>query len=57
MSKRGGRARLALETLPPLRIGRELRRQDLDRDVALQPLVSRPVDLSHASRSEGAKIS
>ena len=34
------------------RIGGELRRQDLDRDLALEPRVPRPIHLAHPARAE-----
>ncbi len=50
--ERPGRTRLVLETTESIRILRERRRQNLDRDVAPEPRVARPVDLSHAARAE-----
>ena len=47
------RARLALEAGAALGIRGELGRKDLDRDVALQSLVSGSVDLAHASGADG----
>ena len=47
------RLRLALEPLPQLRARREMLRQDLDRDRALEPRVSRLVDLPHPARADG----
>ena len=45
-------SRFALEAL--LHPGsREVRRQDLDGDRAVQPRVARLVDLAHAARAEG----
>ncbi len=48
---RGG-ARLLLEAAQPVRIIGEGPRQDLHRDVPLQPNVAGPVDLSHAARAD-----
>src|SRR6185369_4915972 len=50
--ERGRRARLLLEALPAVRVGGELRREDLDRDLASEPRVARAVDLAHSSRAE-----
>jgi hypothetical protein len=47
--ERGG---FALEPRPPLRVGRPCRRQDLDRDVALQARVLRAVHLAHSACPE-----
>jgi len=45
--------RLALETGEALGIRRKLRRQDLDRHLATEPLVGGAVDLTHATGAEG----
>ena len=37
----------ALKAREPIAIGRERRRQDLDRDLALQLRVGRPIHLAH----------
>ncbi len=50
--QRRGRPRLLLEAPPPLGIRGALGGQDLDRDVAAEPLVPRAVDLAHPSRAE-----
>jgi len=42
-----------LKSREAVRIGRDLRRQDLDRDVALQPGVMSAIHLTHASRANG----
>ena len=55
MVERRGRARLLLEALLAVRVGRELRRQHLDGDLAPQTRVARPVHLSHASGARGAR--
>ena len=39
----------ALEAREPVGVGRERRRQDLDRDLALQLRVGRAIDLAHAA--------
>src|SRR5512145_2227803 len=41
------RARLVVEALPELRICSERRRQNLDRDEAIETRINRPVNLSH----------
>ncbi len=51
--ERRGRPRLLLETLQPLRVRRQLRRQHLDRDLAREPRVPRPVDLPHSRPRPG----
>ena len=43
---------LALEALPHLFGGRQVCRQDLDRDRPVEARVHRPVDLSHPPRSQ-----
>ncbi len=48
-----GRARLLLESLAPVGVGRELGRQHLDGHLAAEARVSRSVDFSHASRADG----
>ena len=47
--------RLALEARERVGVGREPRRQHLDRDVALEPRVARAIDLAHAARAEGRR--
>ena len=51
VQRRSG-ARLLLEALATVGIGRELFRENLDRDFATQPPVARPIDLSHASGAQ-----
>ncbi len=46
------RLRLALEALAQLRVRREVRRQDLDRDRALEARVPRLVDLAHPTGAD-----
>ena len=50
--ERRRRARLLLEALQAVRVLRERRRQHLDRDLAPEPRVLRPVDLSHPAGAE-----
>ena len=42
-------ARLLLEAAQPVGVGRELGRQRLDRDLAIEPRVARPPDLTHST--------
>ncbi len=44
--------RLALEARAELRVGREQRRQQLERHVAIEPRVAGAVDLAHPARAE-----
>src|SRR6266508_3892703 len=46
------RARFLLESAQPVRVPREGRRQDLDRNLAREPGIPRPVNLSHPSRAK-----
>src|SRR5688572_28968936 len=50
--ERGHAARLALETRPRGRVGRQVPGEDLDRDLAAQPRVLRAIDLTHATGAE-----
>ena len=52
MIERRDRARLALEAVAKLRVGRERRGEDLDRDGAIEPRVARAIDLAHAARAD-----
>jgi len=52
MVERREEFRYALEARQPIRILRERLRQDLDRDVALQPRIARAVDLTHSARPD-----
>ena len=52
MIQRREHPRLALEAREPIRVARERARQDLDRDVAPELRVARPVHLAHAARAE-----
>ena len=49
MIQRGEDFRFALKARQPVRISRQRRRQDLDRDLALQLRVRRPIHLAHAA--------
>ncbi len=49
----GDRARLGLEPAAHFRIGRGVRRHDLDGNVAVEPRIARPIHLAHAARSDG----
>ena len=49
MVQGGEHFRFALKTREPIGIGRERRRQDLDRDLALEFRVGRPIHLPHAA--------
>jgi len=46
------RPRFACEARAPLGISREVRRQELDRDIAAKLAVARAIDLAHAARAE-----
>ena len=52
MRERGDRLRLPLEAPRNSGVGGERRRQNLDRDVAIEPRVARPVDFAHPARAE-----
>ena len=45
--------RLALEPRERAGIRRELRGEDLDGDVAIEPRIARAIDLAHAARADG----
>jgi hypothetical protein len=45
--------RLPLEAREPLRVGRQRLGEHLDRDLAIEPGVARPVDLAHAPLTDG----
>ncbi len=51
--KGGDRARLGLEAAAHFRIGRGVRRHDLDGNVAVEPRIACPIHLAHAARSDG----
>ena len=51
--ERGEDLRLALETSEPLGIARHIGGQHLDRHLAVELGVGRPVDLAHSARAEG----
>ena len=52
MVERREQARFAREAGAALGIGREVRRQDLDRDVTTELAVARAIDLAHATGAE-----
>ena len=52
MIQRGEHPRFALEARTPLRVGRERRRQDFDRDLAPERVVVCAVHLAHATDAE-----
>ena len=54
MVQRREHPRLALEAREAIRVGRELGRQDLDRDVAPELRVARAIHLAHAARADEA---
>ena len=51
MVQPGDRARFLFEAAQPIGLRGELRRQDLDRDIATQSAVARTIDLTHPSRA------
>ena len=53
MLEGGEGLRLALEPRETVRVGRNGLRENLERDIALEPRVVRSIDLSHAARSQG----
>ena len=55
MVERRHRARLALEATAAVGVAGHVGRQDLERDVAPEARVTRPVDLAHAAGAEGAQ--
>ena len=55
MVERGERLRFAGEAPEPIRIGGEGFRQDLQRDVAIEPRVARAVDLAHSTGAKRSK--
>jgi hypothetical protein len=48
-------SRFLLESAPPIRIAGKRRRQDFDRDVALQLMVACPIHLAHAPSAQRAQ--
>ena len=52
MIERGERPGFLLEPLPAHGIARDVRRQDLDGDGPVQPLIARPPDFAHAAFAE-----
>ena len=53
MVERRHRPRLQLEPREAVGVTREIRRQDLDRHLAREPRVERPIDLAHPALAEG----
>ncbi len=53
--QRGDRTRFPFEARERVRVGRHGRRDDLDRDVPLQPRVPRAIDLAHATGADGGE--
>src|SRR5262245_29816395 len=53
MIQRRRGARFLLKAAKTIGIGRQRGRQDLDRDVATQPRVARPIDLAHSPSADG----
>ena len=51
MIQRRDGTRFTVEAVAQLRIGRELRRQNFDRDGAIEARVARPIDFAHAARA------
>ncbi len=49
------RPRFALEAVRAVAVGGDVRRQDLDRDRAIEAGVARAVDLAHAARADGRR--
>ena len=45
-------AGFAIEALAELRVGREQRRENLDRDRTIEPRVAGPVDLAHTAGAD-----
>src|SRR5262249_22718115 len=52
MVQRGEYASLTTEPRQPIGIGRERRRQDLQRDVTIELQIARAIDLAHAAGAE-----
>ena len=52
MRERGDRARLSLEAATAIRIGRQLRGQDLQSDTAIETRVTGSVDLTHTAGAD-----
>src|SRR5437867_1175086 len=53
MVERGGGPRFLLKAAEAIGIGRELRGQDLDGDIASEARIARAVDLAHAAGANG----
>jgi hypothetical protein len=52
MLERRNRSRFALEPVAQLQIGGEIRRQNLDGNRAIEPGVTRAIDLAHSPSAE-----
>ena len=52
MVQRAGGPRLLFEALPARRVGSDIRGQYLERDLAAQSRIPRPVYLAHAARAQ-----
>jgi hypothetical protein len=52
MGQRGGRTRLLLEALQPLRVGGQPCGQNLDGDIAMETGVTGSIDLAHSTCTE-----
>ena len=50
--QRGGGSGFIRETSPAIAIRDPLRRQDLQCDVATEPMIVRPIDLAHPARAQ-----
>jgi hypothetical protein len=57
MIERGGRTRLLLKAPQAIGVARECRRQDFDRDVAIQSRIARAIDLAMPPAPRSAAIS
>ncbi len=52
MIQRRNRARLAVKSLAPIGIARQMRRQDFDRNGAFEPRVPRSINFAHPPGSD-----
>jgi hypothetical protein len=52
MVQRSSRAGFLLESVQSIGVGRERRRQHLDRDVASETRIARAIHLAHSTRAE-----
>ena len=53
MVERGEHLRFAMKACEAIRIGGERRRQDLQRDVAIELCIARAIHLAHAAGADG----